>query len=139
MPIGLPIQQLPNQSFTITLDGNLYEITLKTCNGITAVSITENGTDILDNGIAASCAQIISSQYNEAGNFMFLTANQQLPNYAQFGLTQSLFYFSASELAAFRIPPAAVAPTAPTVTAAFFNPIAGLPLRFAPQGYVQAT
>jgi len=137
MPVSIPIQQLPNSSFTITLDNNLYEIDLRICNGVTTVSLTQNGTDILDNAIAASAAPIIPSPYLEAGNFMFLTANQQLPNYEQFGLTQSLFYFSESELNAYRVKPVASSPAVPTVTSAFFNPLAALPLRFAPQGYTE--
>lgn len=142
MPTGIPIQQLASQDFSITLDGNLYQISIKTCNGITTVSLEQNGTDIVDNAIAPSAGPIIPAQYLEAGNFAFLTANQQLPNYEQFGVTQSLVYFTEDELAAFRVPPNSYVaplspanPQTPTVTASFFNPIAALPLRFAPQGY----
>jgi hypothetical protein len=136
MPVGLPLQQTANQSFTTTLDGNLYDLTVRTCNGVTTVSITLNGTDVVDNAQAPASGPIIPSQYLEAGNFSFLTANQQLPTYEQFTLTQSLFYFTAAELAAFRTPPVAASPQVPTVTESFFNPIAALPLRFSPVGYV---
>lgn len=136
MPQVIPIQNVPNQSLTVTLDGNLWGITIKTCDGITAVSLTLNGVGVIADLIAAACAPIIPSPYQESGNFAFLTANNQLPNYKQFNVTQSLFYFSAAELAAFRVPPVATSPAVPTVTAAFFNPIAQLPLRFSPQGYV---
>lgn len=139
MPTGVPIQPIPNQSLTITLDGNLYEISIKATNGVMAVSVNCNGTDILDNAHAVACAAIIPAKYQEAGNFVFLTANQQLPNYEQFGLSQSLVYFTEAELAVFRTQPAAASPRLPTVTAANFNPIAALPLRFAPQGYVEAS
>lgn len=139
MPTGVPLQQIPNQSFTITLDGVLFTLTLKKCNGAMMMSAAIGGVDTIDNLICAACAPIIPARYLESGNFMFLTANNQLPDYTQFGLTQSLFYFTAAELAAFRVPPVASSPAVPTVTAAFFNPIAGLPLRFAPQGYTQAS
>lgn len=139
MPTGIPLQQIPNQKFTISLDGVLFNITLKKCNGVMAMSVSINGTATIDNLICAACAPIIPAKYLEDGNFMFLTANNQLPDYKQFGLTQSLFYFTAAELAAFREVPVASSPAVPTVTAAFFNPIAGLPLRFAPQGYTQAS
>lgn len=135
MPQIIPIQSTPNQSLTITLDGNLWGLTIKTCNGVTAVSMTLNGNDLIDDLIAAACAPIIPAPYQESGNFAFLTANNQLPNYKQFNVTQSLFYFSATELAAFRVPPVAKSPSVPTVTAVNFNPIAQLPLRFSPQGY----
>lgn len=139
MPTGVPLQQVPNQSFGITLNGTLFNIVLKKCNGVMVMSVIIDGTDTIDNLICAACAPIIPAKYLESGNFMFLTANNQLPDYAQFGLTQSLLYFTDAELAAFRVPPVASSPAVPTVTAAFFNPIAGLPLRFAPQGYTQAS
>lgn len=139
MPTGIPLQQIPNQSFTITLAGTLFNITLKRCNGVMVMSASIEGVDTIDNLICAAGAPIIPARYLETGNLMFLTANNQLPDYRQFGLTQSLLYFTAAELAVFRVPPVASSPAVPTVTAAFFNPIAGLPLRFAPQGYTQAS
>lgn len=138
MPTGVPLQQLPNQTFSVTLDGNLYDITIKAAENIMSVSFLRNGADIIDNVRAVAAGALIQGQYQEAGNFLFLTANNQLPDYNQFGLTQSLLYFSAAELAAFRTPPTAASPLVPTVTEAFFNPIAALPLRFAPQGYTEA-
>lgn len=144
MPTGVPIQQIPNQAFSITLDGVLYDLKILTNNGVTSVSLSINGQDVLDNALAASAAPIIPAPYQEAGNFMFLTANQQLPYYEQFGLTQSLLYFTADELATFRTPvldystPTPSSPMVPTMTVNSFNPAGGLPLRFAPQGYEAA-
>jgi hypothetical protein len=128
----LPLQQLPNQSFSILLDGNQWDLLLKTVQDTTVASLTLNGTDVLDCARCAAGAFIIPSDYEEAGNFFFVTQNQQLPYYTQFNVTQSLIYISAVELAALRTP------KSPPVTAADFNPIAALPLRFAPQGYTQA-
>lgn len=139
MPTGVPIQQIANQTFSITLDGNLYTVTLKTCNGVITCSLIQNGETIIENLIAPSAGPIIPARYLEEGNFAFLTANQQVPDYQQFGLTQSLLYFTADELATFRTEPAAATPQVPTVTATFFNPLAALPLRFAPEGYVEAS
>lgn len=136
MPQVIPLQAVPNQSLTVTLDGNLWAIGIRTCEGITSVSLTLNGVDIIDNLLAAACAPIIPAPYQENGNFAFLTANNQLPYYTQFNSTQSLFYFSQAELAAFRVKPVATTKRVPTVTAASFNPKGQLPLRFVPQGYV---
>ena len=137
MPMNIPIQSLPNQSFNITLNSNLWDIEIKTCAGATVVSLSLNGTLVIENLIAAAASPIIPEQYQENGNFMFLTANNQIPAYGQFNVTQSLIYFSATELSAFRVRPVAKSPAFPTVTAAYFNPIAQLPLRFSPQGYVE--
>jgi hypothetical protein len=141
MPQIIPLQSIPNQSFNINLDGNLWDIVIRTTDGldpVTVMSLTINGALVIENLIAAAAAPIIPAQYQENGNFMFLTANNQMPIYSQFNVTQSLFYFSAAELAALRVPAVAASPEVPTVTAASFNPIAQLPLRFAPQGYEAA-
>lgn len=125
----VPIQAIPNQSFSIILDGNTWNFLLKTVEDTTAVSLTLNGIDIIDSSRAASGALIIPSRYEEAGNFFFTTANYQLPFYTSFNISQSLIYVSATELAEFRMSPLS------PITAAYFNPIAALPLRFAPVGY----
>lgn len=132
MPVGVPIESIPSQKFSIVLDSNLYQLAIRQATGVVVVSVTRNGVDIIDNLIAAAAAPIIPAKYQEAGNFMFLTANNQLPNYQLFNISQSLFYFTADELAAFRTSPT------PPVNAAFFDPVGALPLRFAPQGYVIA-
>lgn len=132
MPQVVPIQAIPNQTFLVTLDGNLFNIAIKYTNGVMSVSMTINGVDVLDNIRAVAGSPLIPSQYQEAGNFLFLTQNFALPDYSQFNITQLLYYFSAAELAVFRVPP-----TLP-IKATDFNPIASLPYRFAPQGYVSA-
>lgn len=130
--LQIPIQQLPNQSFSVILDNNTWNILIKTCNGITAVSMTVNNVDILDSAMAVAGSFIIPYRYLENGNFFFVTQNQELPIYTQFNVTQQLVYISAAELAAIRVP------SPVPITAAFFNPLGALPLRFAPQGYTEA-
>ena len=128
----VPIQQLPNQSFSVALDGNQWDFVLKTAEDTTVASLTLNSVDILDSARCVAGSFIIPSEYEEAGNFFFVTQNYQLPYYTQFNVTQSLIYISATELMALRQPKAL------PITAADFNPIAALPLRFAPQGYSAA-
>jgi len=127
--LNVPIQMLTNQTFTIILDNNNWTITIKFTNGVMAVSLTLNGNDVIDNLIAVAGSFIIPSEYEESGNFIFTTMNQQLPDWTQFGTSQNLIYVSQNELDLFRTP------TPPPITAADFNPIVQLPLRFSPQGY----
>ena len=136
MPYNVPIQAVPNQTLTITLDSNIFVITLLTTNGVTCVSLTINGIETLDNIRCVAGTPLIPALYQEAGNFLFISNNYDLPIYTQFNISQTLVYFTAAELAAYRVPLVAANPRTPTVTAANFNPIAALPLRFAPQGYV---
>jgi hypothetical protein len=126
----IPLQAVPNQEFSITLDDDLYDLTIKTMDNITCVSIVRNGIDIIDNIRCVPFAPVMPSRYEETGNFAFVTSNGELPYYTQFNVTQQLIYLSAAELVAARTP------VPPPITAASFNPIAALPLRFAPQGYV---
>jgi hypothetical protein len=129
MPQQIAIGALPNQEFTIVLDNNQWDLTLKSTLGIIAASLTLNGNIVIQGTRCVANQLIIPSIYQESGNFLFLTQNFQLPNYTQFGITQFLVYVSAQELATFR------QPITPPITAADFNPAGGLPLRFAPQGY----
>lgn len=126
----VPVQAVPNQQFSVILDGNTWKVTIRETNGCVSVSLNLNTADVLDNARAAAGSLVIPSEYEEAGNFFFLTAANELPDYEKFNTTQSLVYVSAIELAAYRVP------EPPPVTATDFNPIAALPLRFSPAGYV---
>ncbi|OWK42202.1 hypothetical protein [Fimbriiglobus ruber] len=128
--LQLPIQALPNQQFQAVLDGTAWDFTLRSTNGVMSATLASNGSTVVENARCAAGSFLIPSRYEEAGNFLFLTADYALPDYTLFGNTQSLIYVSAAELAVFRAPP-----VSPVITAASFDPIAALPLRFAPQGY----
>lgn len=125
----VPIQAIPNQQFTIILDGNTWDFVIKATDGVMSVTLTRNGAMIMQNMRVVANMRIIPSAYEEAGNFVFVTQNFELPDYTKFNVSQVLLYASAAELATLR------APHAPPITEADFNPIAALPLRFAPQGY----
>lgn len=129
---SIPLQAIPNQSFSITLDRNQWNFTLKTTNDVIAVSLTKNNVTLIENLRAVANTLIIPYRYLEDGNFLFLTKNFQLPDYTQFGVTQLLIYLSPADLVISRTPS-----SDPIIRATDFNPIAALPLRFAPQGYSQ--
>lgn len=129
MPQQIPISAVPNQEFQIVLDNNQWDITFQTTNGVISASFNLNGETIITGTRCCAGMRLIPSQYEENGNFIFTTANFQIPAYALFNVSQNLLYFSAAELAAIRVPPL------PPITAAYFNPIAALPLRFQPVGY----
>lgn len=129
---NLPIKNIPNQSLTVVLDNNQWGISIKETNGCMSVSLTKNGVDIISNMRAVANTKIIPSKYEEDGNFVFLSATQNLPDYMQFGITETLVYASPDELEALRIP------GTPPIIASEFDPLGALPLRFAPQGYTLA-
>lgn len=132
--LTIPIKNIPNQAFSIILDDNQYDFTIKDCLGNVAVTIIRNGELIVSNARAVSNKRILQSKYQEIGNFSFLVPNNELLNYTLFGSTQTLIYISQAELTAARegvFPP-------PYLTEEDFDPLAPLPLRFAPQGYTVA-
>lgn len=96
------LQAVPNQSFTIQLNSNLYDFAVKTGGNFTFVDIIRNGTSIVLGMRAVAGTPLIPYRYLEEGNFLFITANQEYPFYAQFGLNQTLIYASQDEVDSFR-------------------------------------
>lgn len=128
---NVPIQALPSQSFSVPLDNNQWDITIRTANGVIAVTLVLNGVTVIENMRAVGGMRIIPDQYQENGNFVFVTQNFQVPDYTQFGISQKLIYLSAAELEVIRqLPPE-------PLRASDFDPNAALPLRLFPQGYVE--
>lgn len=129
---NIDIQNIPNQEFNVVLDDNQWDITIKTVNDNIAVTLVLNGVLVIENLRAVAYQRIIPSQYKESGNFSFITLNQEIVDYRNFGITQNLIYFSANELAEAR----AENPVYPKDLD--FNPLGALPLRYEPKGYVLA-
>lgn len=114
--IEVPVQAIPNQTLSIQLDNNQYDIhivattatTTDTGQGQvagevnTVITIVRNNVTIVSGFRAMSGYPIIPYQYLEDGNFAFLTDNDDYPDYRKFGITQSLIYASASELETIR-------------------------------------
>ena len=61
MPIEVPLQAIPNQSFSISLDNNTFGITLIYADSIMAVSMTINGVDTIDNIRCVAGSPLIQS------------------------------------------------------------------------------
>jgi hypothetical protein len=126
----VPIQAIANQAFSIVLDDNRWDFVIKSTNGTISVSLAKNGVDVISALRAVANMKIIPAEYEEAGNFAFVIPTQEVPDYTKFGISQTLIYLTQAELTAVR------ALTAPPITADYFDPIAPLPLRFEPKGYV---
>lgn len=112
--IQVPITNVPNQSFTIEAGGNIYDITIRLC-----ATATQNpplyydspimAMDIITNNVTTILGQrlvcgypVIPYRYLESGNFVFVTQNDDLPDWNQFGITQFLVYATSDEIASLR-------------------------------------
>ena len=112
--IQIPIAAVPNQTLSITLDTNNYDISLYTTNrsngditltGVMGMTIVRNNVPVITGQRVVSGYPVIPYRYLENGNFIFTTLNDDYPDYTQFGITQFLIYASAAELAALRAVP----------------------------------
>jgi len=100
--IEIALQTLPNQSFTIQLENKLYDIAIKVVQNTMVVSLTRNNEIILSNMRVVAGQPVIPYKYLENGNFIFLTDDEELPFYTQFGISQRLLYVTIAELEGFR-------------------------------------
>lgn len=111
--ILVPITNIPNQSLSIRLDDNFYDIDIFMCATgvqetpffeapIMAMNLSRNGTAILTGQRLVAGFPAIPYRYLEDGNFVIITDDDDLPDYNEFGITQFLIYASAAEIAALR-------------------------------------
>lgn len=100
--IQLPLSAIPNQSFSVVLNTQLYYLAIKLIGNVMAVDLSINNTIILLGMRAVAGYPIIPYSYLENGNFVFTNQNDDYPFYTQFGITQFLIYATQQELAALR-------------------------------------
>lgn len=97
----IPLQPIPNQSFSLQLGSNNYDIRLRTCeSGVTSVDVIINNIPLLSGQRAVSNFPVIAYEYLTDGNFMFITQNDEYPDYTQFGVTQFLIFADRKEIEA---------------------------------------
>ena len=100
--IDVGIAALANQALSIQLDERFYEIELREANGVMSASITRDGVALISNVRVTAGTPLLPYRYQESGNFVMTTDGETIPYWDQFGVTQSLVYLSAAEVAAYR-------------------------------------
>ena len=100
----IQLQNIPNQEFTINLEGVLFKITLRAIYDCMYCDVIANGVAVVSGARCVAGYQIMPSVYQEgvAGNFSFLTQNHELPWWEEFGISQYMLYATAAELASVR-------------------------------------
>ncbi len=101
--IDIALAAVPNQTLTIQILERLYNITLHEVNGMMSITISRDEVVIISNVRLTGSSPILPYLYQESGNFVVTTENEELPYYDKFGVTQFLTYLTADELAAFRV------------------------------------
>ncbi len=95
----VPIEPVPNQSFSAQLDGRRFAFVLRDANGGMVVDLAIDGAQVLLASRLVAGTPLIPYRHLEAGNLVLTTDGDALPDYTQFGITQTLVFLSAAELA----------------------------------------
>lgn len=100
MSLTIPISSTPNQALTVELEGALYVIVLQSIGGTMAATLTRD--DVLSmTGIRITVnAPLIPFKYLSKSNFVFISTNDQLPDFELIGISQFLVYLTEAEMAA---------------------------------------
>jgi hypothetical protein len=96
--ITVPLQAIPNQTFSIQIDDNIFSFVLKFIINFMIVDLSINNVPILTGLRLVPQYPVVPYKYLENGNFILITANNDYPNYTQFGITQFLVYATQDEL-----------------------------------------
>jgi hypothetical protein len=99
---NVPLQAVPNQSFSIQLDGNNYDLSIRDCGNIMAVDVSINNTIIVIGCRAVPGNFILPYRYLENGNFLITTLDDEYPDWRRFGLDQLMVFGTQAELNAIR-------------------------------------
>lgn len=98
----IPLNMVEKQSLSVLIDGVLFELAFKLCNGIMAATIIRDGVTVVENRRVVAGVGIIPQGDREAGNFLILTNNDDLPYFSRFAATDALIYANEEETTALR-------------------------------------
>lgn len=98
----LTLQAVANQSFSATLDGSRYDLTIKEAGGVMCVDVSRDGVALVKGSRIVAKTPLLPYAHQQVGNFVLVTDGDALPYYTEFGTTQALLYVSADEIAALR-------------------------------------
>lgn len=98
----IPLQAVPNQSLSFTLDDNRWQITVKQAVTSMIMDISINDVVVISGVRIPGDDFIIPYRYIgvRQGNLMLTTQQDLLPDWTLFGQTQQLFYWSPEEMEA---------------------------------------
>lgn len=100
----IDLEATPNQSFSVTLEGNRWDFVIKQANTSMIADVTLNEVMRLTGIRIVAETPIIPYQYlQSAGNFLILTENDQIPAWERFGVDQIMVFATVEEIATARL------------------------------------
>lgn len=95
----IPLQNIPNQAFSVVLNGVDYRVALRTIQGMTFMSVWVGGEVLFYNQLCTPNNWVNVYDYISVnGKFYFRCLEEEYPTYTQFGITQSLIFYNAEEV-----------------------------------------
>lgn len=95
----IDIAATPNQSFSVTLDGNRWDFVIKQATTSMIADVTLNEVMRLTGIRIVAETPIIPYEYLQgAGNFIILTENEEIPYWERFGVDQIMVYATPEEI-----------------------------------------
>ncbi len=90
---------VPNQTFSATINGVLWELTIKVAVGTMLADVRRDGVDlVLGQRIIAEFPILPYRYLSNQGNFAILTRDGELPWWEEFGRSQSMIYLEPAEV-----------------------------------------
>ena len=90
---------VPNQTFSVTINGVLWELSIKVARGTMLADVKRDGVDlVLGQRIVAEFPILPYRHLSHSGNFAILTRDGDLPWWEEFGRSQSLMYLDPAEV-----------------------------------------
>jgi hypothetical protein len=100
--IDIDLAAIPNQTVSIRLDDQLYKITVRETRGVMSVDIVRDDVELVMGARIVAGTPLLPYLYQEVGNFVLLTEDEEYPYYTKFGDSQSLVYVTPAEIATLR-------------------------------------
>lgn len=99
----IPLQALPNQSLSIQLDNNNYDLVIRSTPNTSNIMIADvsiNNTLVVEGQRLVPNQFFIPYLYMQNGNFTIVTDNDDYPDWTLFQISQYLVYATQSEIEA---------------------------------------
>jgi hypothetical protein len=96
----IDIQPLPNQEFTIDLNGQRVDLAIRTAINTMVADVTVDDVVMLRGVRLVAGEPAIPYPYLSVwGNLVLMTTGDELPWWEQFGVSQTLYYLTPDEMA----------------------------------------
>ncbi|EFF76105.1 hypothetical protein [Achromobacter piechaudii] len=90
---------VPNQTLSATINGVLWELSIKVARGTMLADVRRDGVDlVLGQRVVAEFPILPYRHLSHQGNFVILTRDGELPWWEEFGRSQSLVYLEPTEV-----------------------------------------